>query len=225
MIDLPAPDTTPAAERKSLREKRELEDFSEDHYLADLMEPELTQRECIAHTAEWDTLQKDEIEFTEVEVDLLKELPNKEYLLEAEDTRRLYLNLVDILYASCYNHRTTKGENTVESSWTINKLSSTLCWFQVGSDERPKPSKTETRNQFLSRSLRFVDLLSGLHFHGRSRDRMLPKIALLSLIQKLGAFHEGFRRREEGCRIRSVLIDRHRRYDADTVRKSFFVLL
>lgn len=69
--------------------------------------------------------------FDEVEFDLLKELPNKEYLLEVEDIKKLCLNIVDILYASCYNHRTTLGENNVESGWTINKLSSTLCWFQV----------------------------------------------------------------------------------------------
>lgn len=85
----------------------------------------------ITYTTKWDTLQIDEIAFSEADVDLLKELPSKEYLLEDEDVKKLYLNLVDILYASCYNHRTTLGENTVESSWTINKLSSTLCWFQV----------------------------------------------------------------------------------------------
>ena len=129
IIDLPTPDTTPEAERKSLQEKRELEDFNEEHYMADLMEPECTES-YIAYTAEWDTLQKDKVTFSEAEIDLLKELSNKEYLLDDEDIKKLCLNLVDILYASCYNHRTTLGENTVESSWTINKLSSTLCWFQ-----------------------------------------------------------------------------------------------
>ncbi|XP_029680515.1 protein SHQ1 homolog, partial [Formica exsecta] len=129
IIDLPTPDTTPEAERKSLQEKCELEDFNEEHYMADLMEPECTES-YIAYTAEWDMLQKDKVTFSEAEIDLLKDLPNKEYLLDAEDIKKLCLNLIDILYASCYNHRTTLGENTVESSWTINKLSSTLCWFQ-----------------------------------------------------------------------------------------------
>lgn len=107
-----------------------MEDFKEEHYMADLMEPDYIES-CITHVAEWDTLQKDDITFTEAEVDLLKELPNKEFLLDAVDIQGLCLNLVDILYGSCYNHRTTLGENTVESGWTINKLSSTLCWFQV----------------------------------------------------------------------------------------------
>ncbi|XP_026823927.1 protein SHQ1 homolog isoform X2 [Ooceraea biroi] len=129
IIDLPTPDTTPEEERKNLRKKRESEDFKEDHYMADLMEPECIEP-YITHTAEWDTLQKDDITFTGEEVDLLKELPNKEFLLDAADIRGLSFALVDILYASCYNYRTTEGENTVESGWTVNKLSSTLCWFQ-----------------------------------------------------------------------------------------------
>lgn len=130
IIDLPNPDTTPETERKSLQEKRELKDFNEEHYMADLMEPECIES-YIAYTAEWDTLERDKVTFSEAELDLLKELPNKEYLLDAEDIKKLCLNLIDILYASCYNHRTTLGESTVESSWTINKLSSTLCWFRV----------------------------------------------------------------------------------------------
>jgi len=110
-----------------------LEDFNEQHYLADLMEPEYIEdiETHIIYTAEWNKLQKDDITFTETEVDLLKELPNKEFLLDAIDIKNLCFNLVDILYASCYNHRYILGENTVESGWNINKLSSTLCWFQV----------------------------------------------------------------------------------------------
>lgn len=115
-----------------MREKRELEDFKEEHYMADFMEDECI-KPYITYVAEWDTLQKDDIVFNKTEIDLLKELPNKEYLLQAEDIQKLCLSLVDILYASCYNHRTTMGENTVESCWTINKLSSTLSWFQVRS--------------------------------------------------------------------------------------------
>ncbi|XP_029042620.1 protein SHQ1 homolog isoform X1 [Osmia bicornis bicornis] len=128
VIDLPMPDTTLQSERKILREKRELSDFNEEHYLADLMQPECIEP-YLLFTAEWDTLEKENISFNESEIDVLKELPNKEYLLDNEETDRLLLSLVDILFGSCYNHRTTLGENTVESSWTINKLSSTLSWF------------------------------------------------------------------------------------------------
>ncbi|XP_020293073.1 protein SHQ1 homolog isoform X2 [Pseudomyrmex gracilis] len=129
IIDLPNPDVTPEEERKSLQEKRELEDFCGDHYMGDLMEGSDID-ETLLFIAEWDTLKKDNITFNKTEADLLKELPNKSYLLNAEDIRKLQFNLVDILFASCYNHRSTLGENTVESCWTINKLSSTLCWFR-----------------------------------------------------------------------------------------------
>ncbi|XP_043517571.1 protein SHQ1 homolog isoform X1 [Frieseomelitta varia] len=128
IIDLPMPDTVPQSERRMLREKHEISDFNEEHYLADLMQPESIEP-YISFIAEWDTLKKESISFNETEVDLLKELPNKEYLLNNEETHKLLLSLVDILFGCCYNHRTTLGENTVESSWTINKLSSTLCWF------------------------------------------------------------------------------------------------
>lgn len=128
IIDLPMPDTIPHSERRMLREKHEISDFNEEHYLADLMQPECIEP-YISFIADWDILEKESISFNETEVDLLKELPNKEYLLNNEETHKLLLSLVDILFGCCYNHRTTLGENTVESSWTINKLSSTLCWF------------------------------------------------------------------------------------------------
>lgn len=124
------PDSTPLSERKNLRENRELSDFNEEHYLADLMQPECIEP-YISFTAEWETLEKENVSLNETEADLLKELPNKEYLLNNEEIHKLLLSLVDILFGSCYNHRTTLGESTVESSWTINKLSSTLSWFEV----------------------------------------------------------------------------------------------
>ncbi|KAK9309721.1 hypothetical protein QLX08_000713 [Tetragonisca angustula] len=128
IIDLPMPDTVPQSERRMLREKHEISDFNEEHYLADLMQPECIEP-YISFIAEWDILKKESISLNETEIDLLKELPNKEYLLNNEETHKLLLSLVDILFGCCYNHRTTLGENTVESSWTINKLSPTLCWF------------------------------------------------------------------------------------------------
>lgn len=69
--------------------------------------------------------------FTEKEKDKLRHLPNKEYLLDEQVEQSLLLGLVDIIFAYAYNYRTTEGENTVESAWTINKLSSTLCYFET----------------------------------------------------------------------------------------------
>ncbi|XP_031548926.1 protein SHQ1 homolog [Actinia tenebrosa] len=69
--------------------------------------------------------------FTEEEKDNLRHLPNKEYILDEPVQLSLLLGLVDIIFAYAYNHRTTEGENTVESGWTINKISSTLCYFET----------------------------------------------------------------------------------------------
>lgn len=124
------PDKTPEQERKFLREKKELEDFDEQHYMADLMEPECIEP-YISYIPEWYNLRKEDIMFTDDEIDLLKSFPNREYIIDDEKIPLLLRGLIDILYGSCYNYRTTLGDNTVESGWTINKLSSTLCWFQV----------------------------------------------------------------------------------------------
>lgn len=64
-------------------------------------------------------------------MDILKELPNKEYLLSAKEENAVLLGLVDILFAYCYDKRTFGFENSVENGWVTNKLSSTLSWFDV----------------------------------------------------------------------------------------------
>jgi protein SHQ1 len=53
-------------------------------------------------------------------------LPNKEYLLDDNVSEMLYIGLVDLLFAWCYDHRTTDGDHTVESAWTICKVSGML---------------------------------------------------------------------------------------------------
>lgn len=73
------------------------------------------------------------MKFTDSERESLKKLGNKEFLLSKEDKLCAGLSLVDIMFAYAYNHRTTLGENSVESAWTINKLSPTLSWFAVSS--------------------------------------------------------------------------------------------
>lgn len=102
---------------------------NEEHYMADLMEPSEEMRICLSFKPEWE--KELPIIFNGKEQDILKELPNKEYLLSKEEERTATLGLLDILFASCYNHRVTLGENSATSGWTVNKLSSTLCWFQV----------------------------------------------------------------------------------------------
>lgn len=65
-------------------------------------------------------------EWSQKELEQLKNLPNKEYLIENEMEQMIFLGLVDIIMAWCYDHRTTEGDHTVESAWTICKISGTL---------------------------------------------------------------------------------------------------
>lgn len=56
-------------------------------------------------------------------------IPRQEQI-NANQTRSLLLSLLDILYAYAYDHRTTMGEPTCESSWTVAFLSPTLSWLE-----------------------------------------------------------------------------------------------
>jgi len=50
--------------------------------------------------------------------------------LSAEQKRTAFLSLADILFAYAYDHRTTDGDSTVESSWTVMILSPSLAWLE-----------------------------------------------------------------------------------------------
>lgn len=133
IIDLQNADDTPQKERETLRIESENNAFSSDHYLADYMQQEVIQP-YLDYIPPWHALIPQKVKLAKKEQELLKKLGNKEFLLSEEDIISAWLSLVDIMYAYCYNHRTTQGDNTVESAWTVNKLSATLSWLQVFSD-------------------------------------------------------------------------------------------
>ncbi|KAL7480850.1 hypothetical protein ACHAW6_006511 [Cyclotella cf. meneghiniana] len=71
--------------------------------------------------------------FTAEESHVLATLPQKSNLLPnltTEQKRSVLLCLSDILFAYAYDHRTTDGDPTVESSWTVMILSPTLSWLE-----------------------------------------------------------------------------------------------
>ncbi|KND04881.1 Hsp90 cochaperone SHQ1 [Spizellomyces punctatus DAOM BR117] len=109
--------------------------------------------------------------FTEEEQERMRQLPNKEYLLD--NGRAIYLGLVDIVYAYCYNYRTTEGESTVESPWTIAKLSSTLSCFDTFSTLR------ETLIASIRRTLAYP-----LHRHFALSLRCIEDTAILFKLGK-----------------------------------------
>ncbi|KAF7249987.1 hypothetical protein EYD10_04586 [Varanus komodoensis] len=67
----------------------------------------------------------------EDEKEQLRKFTNKTFLLDKRTCHQVYLSLVDILLAYCYEVYATEGEKNVESAWNIRKLSSSLCWLEV----------------------------------------------------------------------------------------------
>ena len=61
----------------------------------------------------------------------LLQLPRKEFLLTANERRIALCGLVDLLFAYAYDVRTTQGESTVESGWTVRRLSSLLSCLET----------------------------------------------------------------------------------------------
>lgn len=81
--------------------------------------------------------------FTESESEMLRKLPNKEYLVASgsAEEAKLLAGLVDLLYAYIYDHRFTQAEPNAESGWTCCILSPTLCWLD--SPETPHAAVVE----------------------------------------------------------------------------------
>lgn len=50
--------------------------------------------------------------------------------LSMEQNRSAFFSITDILFAYAYDHRTTDGDPTVESSWTVMILSPSLSWLE-----------------------------------------------------------------------------------------------
>jgi protein SHQ1 len=147
MLEIPEPDEIPNEDRRDLRILTENQKFDPDRYLGDLFlsnNPEDDDADMIFIEAtqmvpHWQNSQvetsNDNITnfFSDEEslrlVEIKANLPNIESS-SPEQRKSLFLSLVDILYAYAYDHRTTSGEPTCESSWTIAMLSPTLSWFE-----------------------------------------------------------------------------------------------
>ncbi|OLL23085.1 Protein shq1 [Neolecta irregularis DAH-3] len=128
-------------ESRSL-ERKEKEDkkFDQEYYLADFVSSDDIKEYIKCKSKPWLELrawQKDHkfqeddnkeelprIEFTEKEKDELMKLPRKEYLID--NLKGTYLCLIPLIFGYCYDSRTTHGEPTSESTWTIGKLSPTI---------------------------------------------------------------------------------------------------
>ncbi|NXI62467.1 SHQ1 protein, partial [Anseranas semipalmata] len=145
VIDIKDPDQTPVDERRRKRLAAEAAKFDPDHYLADLFEDEAIQH-VLKYKPWWvdahkkmialqgESHQKHDshtfVVFSEEEREQLRKFTNKSYLLDKRSRHHVYLGLIDILLAYCYEICVNEGDKNVESSWNVRKLSATLCWLE-----------------------------------------------------------------------------------------------
>ncbi|XP_042679662.1 protein SHQ1 homolog isoform X2 [Centrocercus urophasianus] len=144
VIDVKDPDQTPTDERRMKRLEAEAAKFDPDHYLADFFEDEAVQH-VLKYKPWWvgahekvmalqgESSQSDSptsVIFSEEEREQLRKFTNKSYLLDKRSRHHVYLGLIDILLAYCYEICVNEGDKNVESSWNVRKLSATLCWLE-----------------------------------------------------------------------------------------------
>lgn len=131
VVDVANPDTQPLVERRAERLEQEKKEFNPEHYLADFF-----QTDNIDSLLVFEIPQDEDgsaSEWNEAEHNLLRSFKHKEFLMDHDTVQSTYLGLVDILLAFCYDSRTTMCDPTVESAWTIAKISGTLSWLEVKS--------------------------------------------------------------------------------------------
>ncbi|XP_078728570.1 protein SHQ1 homolog isoform X1 [Lampetra fluviatilis] len=130
VIDLQNPESSTAAQRRTLRLQAEDSKFDADHYLADYFEDEPVM-EMLSYRPWWDGCDAGAVPFTEEDKEQLRRFTNKSFVLDRTSRRQAYLGMVDIILAVAYDVRITGGESHVEGPWNIRKLSGTLCWFET----------------------------------------------------------------------------------------------
>ncbi|TRY82163.1 hypothetical protein DNTS_009470 [Danionella cerebrum] len=137
VIDVKDPDHTNPELRRSNRLDAETTIFCTDHYMLCLYEDEEEIKKLLRFKPWWNELKQDSstnsdiLMFTEEEKEQMRKFSNHSYLLDKKARFHVWLGLVDIVLAYVYDVRTTEGEHNVESSWTIRKLSGTLCWLET----------------------------------------------------------------------------------------------
>ncbi|RMB99024.1 hypothetical protein DUI87_24570 [Hirundo rustica rustica] len=131
VIDIKDPDQTPAKERRRKRLAAEAAKFEPDHYLADFFEDEAIKH-LLKYKPWWidahkkmTALQGEShqehdspafVVFSEEEREQMRKFTNKSYLLDKRSRHHVYLGLIDILLAYCYEICVNEGEKNSFSS-------------------------------------------------------------------------------------------------------------
>ncbi|XP_047739567.1 protein SHQ1 homolog isoform X2 [Hyalella azteca] len=146
VLDLNEPNTTSATRRRELRIQDETENFSSDHYLADMFED--TACSYMNFVPHFHSLSKPDVRYMGGEETALLQLPRREMLAETPLVEaEVCAGLVSLLLAWCYNHRITGAEDNVASAWNMAKLAPQLSWFDT------PPSVRESVLVFTRRAL------------------------------------------------------------------------
>ncbi|CAB0016029.1 unnamed protein product [Nesidiocoris tenuis] len=80
------------------------------------------------------------VKLTAEETTYLKDLGNREYLLDSEEKRTALLSLADLIFSYAYQYRTFGGENTVESAGRPKKTPAALTTTQIAT-ATPSPTR------------------------------------------------------------------------------------
>lgn len=121
-------------DRRITRMVMEQKKFCGHHYLHDFDDEEQDILEIMEATPPWKILNSEILTCGIEEFEFFKKHPkttiSHNTLSPIEETYCMN-GLLDILFAYCYDRRTTYFEGTCESAWTISKLSATLCCFDA----------------------------------------------------------------------------------------------
>ncbi|KAJ7404922.1 Protein SHQ1 like protein [Willisornis vidua] len=137
VIDIKDPDQTPADERRRKRLVAEAAKFEPDHYLADFFEDEAVQH-VLKYKPWWvdahkkmTALQREShqehdshtfVVFSEEEREQLRKFTNKSYLLDKRSRHHVYLGLIDILLAYCYEICVNEGDKNEPAAKELERF-------------------------------------------------------------------------------------------------------
>uniref|UniRef100_A0A1I8BS55 Protein SHQ1 homolog n=1 Tax=Meloidogyne hapla TaxID=6305 RepID=A0A1I8BS55_MELHA len=138
LIDLDDPENILIEERSQKLKEFDEKHFSEQYYLADLFSQEQYQNEAMEFC-----LDKKYLILNQEDCSDLKDLRiRKLEKFTKEINEKIALSLVDIIFGFAYDFRTTLGEHSVESGWTISKLSPSLTFLVKWSNMQEAMSST-----------------------------------------------------------------------------------
>lgn len=170
-LEVPWDPSETREERRDKRRNLEKESFDQDRYLQDLdVTDDYIYQSAISYQPFWNESIEQQLESLSIQPSAQRfsdeeqqDLLSTPYPILPETvnfpSRSLLLGLLDILFAYVYDHLTTDGEATVESAWTVTKLSAALsCLEDWNDDTLDRVMISSCRRTLLYPYLRNADL-------------------------------------------------------------------